>query len=81
MLYSFKGNYPNLLPSTIWSEETKQWINTSELINTELHDYGYVPVVDPPTQIDSGYELFWQNNEWKVIFMFNKEPEPELPQL
>jgi hypothetical protein len=70
MLYSHNGNYPTLLPDSLLS-------STEE----EIIQAGYVLVIDPPISVDSGYELYWRNNEWVLVKEHEAPILPDLPPL
>lgn len=70
MLYSHNGNYPTLLPDSLLS-------STEE----EITQAGYVLATDPPTSVESGYELYWRNNEWVLVKEHELPVLPDLPPL
>jgi hypothetical protein len=81
MLYSYKGNYPELLPYNITLLDGSIKSNPATFTDQDILNAGYVVVPDPPISVDSGYELYWRNNQWTLIKEYELPDIPELPPL
>lgn len=77
MLYSYKGNYPTLLPYVIALPNGAFRFDPATFTAEDIELAGYVPVEDPPTEVLSNQRLTWETDRWVITEL----PEPPLPTL
>lgn len=65
MLYSFNGEYPNVLPFRIKLSNGLTRTDPSTFTESEIIDAGYILVLEPPI-IENWQTLHWENNNWII---------------
>lgn len=65
MLYSFNGEYPNILPFRIKLSNGLTRTDPSTFTESEIIDAGYISVLEPPI-IENWQILHWENNNWII---------------
>ena len=65
-LYSYKGNYPEVLPHRIRLSNGLTRTNTVTFTAEEIADAGYILAENPPTHNEL-QKLVWTGTQWQVI--------------
>ena len=73
MLYSYKGEYPELLPERIRLSSGLTRTDSSTFTAEEITDAGYVSVEDPPSFDGDTQKVIWNGTAWEVVELTTEE--------
>ena len=73
MLYSYKGEYPTLLPERIRLSSGLTRTDSSTFTTEELTDAGYVAAGDPPSFDGDTQKVIWNGTAWEVVELTTEE--------
>jgi hypothetical protein len=71
-LYSYKGNYPEVLPQRIRLSNGLTRTNTATFTAEEIADTGYILAENPPIHNEL-QKLVWAGTQWQVIDFTEEE--------
>ena len=71
-LYSYKGNYPEVLPQRIRLSNGLTRTNTATFTAEEIADVGYILAENPPAHNEL-QKLIWSGTQWQVIDFTEEE--------
>ena len=81
MLYSYKGQYPSLLPERIRLSDGSTRTDSSSFTNEELTDAGYVSAGDPPSYDNDTQKVTWNESSWEVVSLTSSEIASRIEEL
>lgn len=81
MFYSYKGEYPTLLPERIRLSDGSTRTDSSTFTTEELTDAGYVAAGDSPSFDADTQKIIWNGTAWEVVSLTTEEINARIAEL
>lgn len=75
MLYSYKNQYPTILPERIRLSDGSTRTDSSTFTEEELIDAGYMKVESSPAYNSDTENIIWNGESWEVVSLTQAEIE------